>query len=333
MIRKRFISLFMLIVGMALLLAACGGGGGNTKIAIGPPASATNTMSKVILGAYDIGEDDYEEFQEGFGDAADLVQDGNIDISVGVLGLPAASIESLQASTGDVVLLGIDDDKLAQIEEESGYEEYIIPEDSYDFLESDVTTVAAYAVMVANTDTIDEELGYELARIMVENVDEVTHAQADHMTLENALNGADGLPLHPGAARYYEEQGIDFDNPIADVTADEGNRKDEFILGTGSQGGTYYPLGGEIANVWNNNLDTNYTNQETGASIENLATIGEGNMDLGMTVHVPAQEALNGEGEFDAPIENFAFIGHIYPEVVQVVTREGTDIKSYSDIK
>src|SRR5690625_2864156 len=179
MIRKRFISLFMLIVGMALLLAACGGGGGNTKIAIGPPASATNTMSKVILGAYDIGEDDYEEFQEGFGDAADLVQDGNIDISVGVLGLPAASIESLQASTGDVVLLGIDDDKLAQIEEESGYEEYIIPEDSYDFLESDVTTVAAYAVMVANTDTIDEELGYELARIMVENVDEVTHAQAD----------------------------------------------------------------------------------------------------------------------------------------------------------
>src|SRR5690625_7986720 len=105
MIRKRFISLFMLIVGMALLLAACGGGGGNTKIAIGPPASATNTMSKVILGAYDIGEDDYEEFQEGFGDAADLVQDGNMDISVGVLGLLAGRMEGLQASLGNVVFL------------------------------------------------------------------------------------------------------------------------------------------------------------------------------------------------------------------------------------
>lgn len=332
MIRKRLIGMSIVIVGMVLLLAACGGGG-KTKIAIGPPASATNTMSKVILKAYGIEEGDYEEFQEGFGDAADLVQDGNIDISVGVLGLPAASIESLQASTGDVILLEIDEDKIPQIEEESGYQKYVIPQDSYDFLESDITTVAAYAVMVANTDTIDEELGYELARIMVEHADEVTHAQAEHMTLENALNGAEGLPIHPGAARYYEEQGISFDNPIAEVSADPSDRKDEFVLGTGSQGGTYYPLGGEIANVWNNHLDTNYTNVETGASIENLATIGEGNMDLGMTVHVPAQDALNGEGEFDTPIENFAFIGHIYPEVVQVVTREETGIKSYDDIK
>src|SRR5690625_4156552 len=333
MTRKRLIGIVTLLVGMALFLAACGGGG-KTKIAIGPPASATNTLSKVILDAYGIGSDDYEEFQEGFGDAADLVQDGNIDISVGVLGLPAASIESLQATTGDVVMLSIDDDKIDQIEAESGYQKYIIPQDSYDFLESDITTVAAYAVMVGSTDTIDEELGYELARIMVEHADEITHAQAAHMTLENALSGAEGLPMHPGAARYYEEQGISFDNPIADISADASDRKDEFVLGTGSQGGTYYPLGGEIANVWNNHLDTNYTNVETGASIENLATINEGNMDLGMTVHVPALDALNGEGEFDgAPVENFAFIGHIYPEIVQVVTRETTGIKSYDDIK
>src|SRR5690625_3713801 len=329
--RKKLIGIMTLLVSMALVLAACGGD--KTKIAIGPPGSATNTMTKVILEAYGIGDDDYEEYQEGFGDAADLVQDGNIDISVGVLGLPAASIESLQASAGDVVLLSLSDDAITEIEANSDYMHYTIPQDAYDFLDSDVETVAAYAIMMANTDTIDEELGYELAKLMAENSDEMTHAQAAHMTLENALNGAEGLPMHPGAARYYEEQGIEFDNPIAEVTADEGSRKDEFVLGTGSQGGTYYPLGGEIANVWNSHLDTNYTNVETGASIENLATIGEGNMDLGMTVHIPARDALNGEGEFDSPIENFAFIGHVYPEIVQVVTREATGIKSYDDIK
>lgn len=335
MFRKRFVGLLTMFIGIAIFLSACGsdGGGGGAKIAIGPPASATNVLSKVILDAYGISEDDYEEFQEGFGDAADLVQDGNIDISVGVLGLPAGSIESLQASTGDVVMLEIDEDLIDQIEEESGYKQYTIPKDSYDFLESDINTVAAYAVMVANTDTIDEELGYELARIMVEHADEMTHSQAEHMTLENALNGAEGLPMHPGAAKYYEEQGLEFDNPIADVSADEGDRKDEFVLGTGSQGGTYYPLGGEIANVYNNHLDTNYTNVETGASIENLATINDGEMDLGMTVHVPALEALAGEGEFDEPIENFAFIGHIYPEIIQIVTREETGITSFEDLK
>lgn len=57
-------------------------------------------------------------------------------------------------------------------------------------------------------------------------------------------------------------------------------------------------------------------------------------MDLGMTVHVPALQAVNGTGEFEgAQVTNAAFIGHIYPEVVQIVTREATGIKSLDDLK
>ncbi len=303
------------------------------KIAIGPPASETNSVSRVILEAYGLQDGDYEAFQEGFGNAADLVQDGNIDISIGILGVPAGSIESLQASTGDVVMLGLSDSVIEKAEEESGYQRFDIPQDSYDFLDSDVPTIAAFAVMVANTDTIDEELGYQLAKAMVDNADEITHAQGAQMTLENALNGADGLPIHPGAKRYYEEQGLTVDGPVAELSADADNRKDEFTLGTGSQGGTYYPLGGEIANVWNKHADGNFTNVETGASLENLATISRGSMDVGMAVHVPALDAINGEGEFEGKkVENAAFIGHVYPEVVQIVTRESTKIGSLDDI-
>lgn len=331
--KKRIGSIAIIISALVLFLAACGGD--KAKIAIGPPGSATNTMTGVILNAYGVDEDGYKEYQEGFGDAAELVQDGNIDITVGVLGLPAGNIESLHASAGDARILGISDDAIEQIEEESGYERFTIPEDSYDFLEEDIQTVAAYAVMVGSTETIDEEQGYELARIMVENAEDVTHDQGVQLTLENALNGAEGLPLHPGAARYYEEQGLDFDNPIADISANESDRKDEFVLGTGSQGGTYYPLGGEIANLWNDNSDENYTNIETGASVENIMEISNGEMDLGMTVHVPALDAIEGKNEFEdtGAIENFAFIGHIYPEVVQIVTREATGIEDLSDLK
>lgn len=348
MSKTRFLTLIMTLVSLILVLAACGGddsatggegesddeGGKNAKIAIGPPASETNTISQVILAAHGVEEGDYQEYQEGFGDAADLVQDGNIDISVGVLGLPAGSIESLQASAGDVVMLSLSDEAIDEIEENSEYEHYVIPEDSYDFLDSDIDTIAAYAIMMGNTDTIDEELGYELAKMMVENADEVTHAQAEGMTLENALNGAEGLPIHPGAKKYYEEQGLTVDNPVADVTATEDERESELVLGTGSQGGTYYPLGGEIANVWNNYLDVNFTNMETGASVENLASIGEGSMDIGMAVHVPSLDAISGEGDFEGnEIDNVAFIGHIYPEVVQIITRESTDITSLDSLQ
>lgn len=322
---------FSVIIGTALLLAACNGG--KTDIAIGPPASETNSLSKVLFEAYGIEDDDYKEFQEGFGDAADEVQDGNIDISIGILGMPAGNIEDLQASTGDAKLLALSDDAIEFMEEESGYERFTIPGGTYEFEDEDVETVAAYAILMGNTDTISEDLAYELAKSMIENADENTHNQAEQMTLDNALNGAEDLPMHPGAAKYYEEEGLDFDNPIADLNVDE--EKEEYVLGTGSQGGTYYPLGGEMVNIWNEHIDgASFTNTETGASVENLAAIREGEMDLGMTVHVPANDAMNGEGDFEeGAVENAAFIGHIYPEIVQIITREKTDIDSLDDIK
>lgn len=332
-LKKNQFRFLALLFGTILLLTACSESKKN--IAIGPPASETNSISKIIFDAYGLGEDDYNEHQEGFGDAADGIQDGNIDISIGILGLPAASIESLQASSGDVVMISLTDDAIKHIEANSGYRSYTIPKDTYDFLDSDVQTVTAYAILMASTDTIDEELGYNLTKMMIEKASENTHAQAKQTTLENALLGSEGLPIHPGAKRYYEEQGLTVENPVAKLSADVSKNKSEFILGTGSQGGTYYPLGGEMASIWNKYIDGfNVTNTETGASVENLSSLRDGHMDLGMTVHVPALQAINGEAVFDGQkVTNTAFIGHIYPEVIQIVTRENSGIKSFDDLK
>lgn len=318
-------------VGATLLLAGCGSES-KPNIAIGPPASTTQSVSQLLFDAYGIESDQYDTYQEGFGAALDGVQDGNIDISIGILGLPSGSIENLQASTGDARLISLSDDAIAYIEDNSAYQRFTIPAGSYDFQEEDVNTITAYAVLVGNTNTIDEELGYELARLMHEYAEENTHSQSAFMTLENALNGSEGIPIHPGAKKYYEEQGLTVDNPVAELG--ESEAKEEFVLGTGSQGGTYYPLGGEMATIWNRYLDNqNFTNIETGASIENLVSIRDNNMDLGMTVHAPAQDAIAGSGEFEGgAIDNVAFIGHIYPEVIQVITRDRSNIESLSDL-
>lgn len=177
------------------------------KVAIGPTGSASAVASQIILDAYGIG-DDYTAYSEGFGDAKDKVQDGTIDASIGILGLPASSIQELQAATGDAKILEISGPELAEITSKSGYGELVIPAGTYEWINEDVTTISAYAVLVANTDTIDDDLAYQLAKVMVENSNENTHAQAVYMTKENALNGADGLPIHPGAERYYKEIGL-----------------------------------------------------------------------------------------------------------------------------
>lgn len=320
-------------LGTAALIAGCGSDGpSTTNIAIGPPASTTQGVSQLIFDAYGIGSESYNTYQEGFGAALDGVQDGNIDISIGILGLPSGSIENLQAASGDVRMLSLSDAAVDYIEANSDYRRFTIPRGSYEFLDEDIQTITAYAVLVGNTNTISEELGYELARLMLEHAEENTHSQSAFMTLENALNGAEHMPIHPGAKRYYEDQGLSINNPVAELG--DTQEKREYILGTGSQGGTYYPLGGEMATIWNRYLDSaNFTNIETGASIENLVSIRDNNMDLGMTVHAPARDAVEGRGEFsNGSIDNVAFIGHIYPEVIQIVTRGASKISSFDDI-
>ncbi len=178
------------------------------RVAIGPPGSGTQSIAKVVLEAYGIKDGDYTAYQEGFGDAKSKLQDGTIDASFGILGLPNAEIDELQVAVKDVKFLEISGNELKNIQEQSGYAPFVIPAGSYEWLEQDVATVSAYAILVANTDTVDEDLAYELAKVMIEKSSENTHPQAKHMTKENALLGSEGLPIHPGAEKYYREIGI-----------------------------------------------------------------------------------------------------------------------------
>lgn len=116
---------------------------------------------------------------------------------------------------------------------------------------------------------------------------------------------------------------------------DEGAGSQDLSLATGSTGGTYYPLGGQIANVWNKNVEgVNVTAQATGASVENMALLARGETDLAMAVNMTADNAYNGRGEFEGQkITNFGAIGVIYPEVLQAVVLKDSDIKSIEDLR
>ncbi|WP_096198956.1 TAXI family TRAP transporter solute-binding subunit [Bacillus sp. FJAT-45350] len=177
------------------------------RVAIGPPGSGTQAAAKLILAAYGIEDGDYQAFEEGFGDAAGRLQDGNLDASFGLLGLPAGSVTEL-ALQRDVVILPVDGEALAYVEENSGYAHLEIPADAYEFLDAPVSTITAYAILVGSTSQISEDLGYEITKGLYENAAQVTHAQGAHMTMDNVLNGSEGLPFHPGAERYFKEIGL-----------------------------------------------------------------------------------------------------------------------------
>ncbi|RSL30998.1 TAXI family TRAP transporter solute-binding subunit [Salibacterium salarium] len=177
------------------------------RVNIGPPGSASNSAATMILEAHGLEEGDYEAYEEGFGDAASRLQNGNLEANFGLLGLPAGNITELSTQR-EVVFLPIEGEGLANVEENSDYGQLDIEADQYDFLDESVSTVTAYAILVGSTDLVDEETGYEITKQLYENVDSIEHGQSEHMTMENIINGSEGLPLHPGSEQYFEEEGL-----------------------------------------------------------------------------------------------------------------------------
>ncbi|MCM3762976.1 TAXI family TRAP transporter solute-binding subunit [Alkalihalobacillus oceani] len=165
------------------------------------------SAARLILEAYGIEDGDYESFEEGFGDAAARIQDGQLDASFGLLGLPDSTTAELSLQR-EVVILPIDGEALAYVEENSDYGAYEIEADAYDFLDEPVSTVTAYAILVGSLDQVSEELGYEIVKGLYENAESITHPQGEHMTMDTVLLGSDSLPFHPGAERYFQEQGL-----------------------------------------------------------------------------------------------------------------------------
>lgn len=116
--------------------------------------------------------------------------------------------------------------------------------------------------------------------------------------------------------------------------AGETGKKLELLFATGGTSGTYYPLGGAIANVWNENIEgINVTVQPSGASIENIKLLATGQADICMAMNNIADQAWKGEGEFGQPLKNFKAVGVVYPEVVQGVALKEAGILKPEDMK
>ncbi|WP_347861277.1 TAXI family TRAP transporter solute-binding subunit [Salimicrobium sp. PL1-032A] len=109
----------------------------------------------------------------------------------------------------------------------------------------------------------------------------------------------------------------------------------EFVqILTGGTQGTYYPLGGAFANILNSELDNLEANAtSTGASVENMKSMREGDGQLAFTQTDIASYAKNGEVMFDESIENLQAIGTLYPETIQIVTTADTGIESVADLE
>jgi TRAP transporter TAXI family solute receptor len=108
-----------------------------------------------------------------------------------------------------------------------------------------------------------------------------------------------------------------------------------FAIATGGTGGTYYPLGGILAQALTEKVpDVVVTAQAAQASVANCNLIRDRQIESAFVQSNVAYNAYNGVAAFkDKPATNIRGIASLYPETIQIVARAESGIKSMKDIK
>ena len=105
-------------------------------------------------------------------------------------------------------------------------------------------------------------------------------------------------------------------------------------IATGGTAGTYYPIGGGIADVVSRHAEELQVTAETGnASAANLNLIGTHQIEIALVQNDVAFWAWKGQNMFTAPFTNVRAIASLYPEHVHLITLKKTGVKNFMDIK
>ena len=122
-----------------------------------------------------------------------------------------------------------------------------------------------------------------------------------------------------------------------------------FRIGTGGIGGTYYPIGGMVAQAISRPSGSLPCDQggscgvpgliavpqSSNGSASNIAAIARGNLESGFAQSDIVYWAYSGTGIFkgQTPITELRVIANLYPESIQVVARKGANISSIRDLR
>lgn len=106
-------------------------------------------------------------------------------------------------------------------------------------------------------------------------------------------------------------------------------------IATGGTAGTYFPLGGAMAEILKDNLPgVNATAETTNASVANVNLLKGGSVQLAFIQNDISYYADKGEEMFkDGKVEGLQALATLYPETVQIITLDKSGIKTVADLK
>lgn len=175
------------------------------RIAVGAAGSGTEANARQILESSGITYKDIKAQYLSFAEAANNLKDGNIDAAFVTAGFPTAAIQDI-AAQHKVVLIPVAADAADKlIKQYPFYTKVTIPAKTYPSQDQDAAAVAVMS-MLAVSEKMDAQLGYDITKAIYSNLDRIVaaHAVGKMITKASAKNGM-SIPLHQGAEKFFKE--------------------------------------------------------------------------------------------------------------------------------
>ena len=120
-----------------------------------------------------------------------------------------------------------------------------------------------------------------------------------------------------------------------------------FRIGTGGAGGTYFPIGGLLANAISAPPGSTPCDQggacgvpglvaiaqTTNASVANVTGVQGGQMESGLAAADIVFQAFNGQGRFDRKFDKLRVIANLFPEHMHLVLPKGGKLGGIKDLR
>ncbi|MEM8788616.1 MAG: TAXI family TRAP transporter solute-binding subunit [Pseudomonadota bacterium] len=181
-----------------------------TRIGVGPAGGTPGTYWPRFFET--LGKN-VEVTNGGASDLAGQLQDGLIDVFAFAAGLPIPAFSQVDASV-DVAYIGFTEEEAAMLVENHPVSLFTIPGDLYPSMTEDQQSVSMWNFAVASAD-LPEDFVYEVVKTVMENnprMLEIHSAAAE--TLPENFDKNTFLPWHPGAVRWFEENGFDIPDEL-----------------------------------------------------------------------------------------------------------------------
>ncbi|MBY7144879.1 TAXI family TRAP transporter solute-binding subunit [Virgibacillus sp. NKC19-3] len=115
----------------------------------------------------------------------------------------------------------------------------------------------------------------------------------------------------------------------------EGEDAPDFLsILTGGTSGTYYPLGGEMAQNISDDTGIQADALSSNASADNVIALQNGEAELAMVQTDVMSNAVDGVNSFEGePVDNVLAVGSLFPETIQIVSNADSGIETVEDLE